>query len=242
MPPNSRCSTSSGYRRVISMAHGHVPPVRGSRYVRTCLGTTVRHEPSRAPVPPCGTAPLIPASFRDGTAVASRAEQQRRLRPAFGVFCFHERLPARSSGLWAGHVEYTAPWRMGGPLFATGLRRWRPAIRHRAVSPVPRAQTIGAARSPVWTSVRGAEPPRKQGSPWRRPSRGSMEGQDRYEASAPSSTSWMRMSCAAAQVLSLRRVEARRLTLVFTHASPDSGFSVFRYSVFRYLLVPSGRC
>lgn len=37
------------------------------------------------------------------------------------------------------------------------------------------------------------------------------------------------MSCSAAKVLSLRRVEARRLTLVFTQPSASFGFTVFRF-------------
>ena len=37
------------------------------------------------------------------------------------------------------------------------------------------------------------------------------------------------MSCSAAKVLSLRRVEARRLTLVFTQPSASLGFTVFRF-------------
>ena len=46
------------------------------------------------------------------------------------------------------------------------------------------------------------------------------------------------MSCSAAKVLSLRRVEARRLTLVFTQPSASFGFTVFRFSVFRFPPIP----
>ena len=95
----------------------------------------------------------------------------------------------------------------------------------------PAGWSAKAAMMPSIFAARRRCLTRKRESPWRGSSRGSM-GQYRYESRASSNTSWMRMSCAAAQVLSRRRVEARRLTLVFTQPSPDSGFSSFRFFVF----------